>query len=130
MFSENPSLTVLVFSRQMLLVNSLIMLFWLILFQHYNYPPIIAKLTNQDGHDIPTTTLCSPETSIHFWNLSTKFHATSLLLYPLSLPLWFSFYTFGTITEFVLERIRWQSRELILVIDQYFEISIKGGERD
>ena len=41
------------------------------------------------------------------------------------------FSKFGTISEFVLERItRCQSREVIFVTDQYFERSIKGGERD
>ena len=38
---------------------------------------------------------------------------------------------FGTISEFALERItKCQSREVILVTDHYFEMSIKGRERD
>ena len=38
---------------------------------------------------------------------------------------------FGTISEFALERItKCQSREVIFVTDQYFEMSIKGRERD
>ena len=50
---------------------------------------------------------------------------------PFFLYLWFSFYTFGTISEFVLKVIaRCQSTEVIFVTDQYFEMSIKGGERD
>ena len=39
--------------------------------------------------------------------------------------------TFGTISEFALEKLtRSESREVIFVTDQYFEMSIKGEERD
>ena len=51
--------------------------------------------------------------------------------YTSVLYVWFYFYNFGTISEFVYECItRCQSRELIFVADQYFKISIKRGERE
>ena len=39
--------------------------------------------------------------------------------------------TFGIISEFVLNRItRTNASEIFFVTDQYFETSIKGGERE
>ena len=50
---------------------------------------------------------------------------------PSFLYLWFSFYTFGTTSEYVMEKkTRCQSRKVVFFTNQYFEMPIKEGEGD
>ena len=97
----------------------------------FSLGPISLSLTNTDGSiyksvgskllkflDTETVFDCIP------FNTTVIYDGTRVIR---KLPKGFS--KFGTISEFVLERIaRCRSREVIFVTDQYFERSIKGGE--
>lgn len=83
------------------------------------YKSIKSKLLQSLGTEIPVAD-CIPFNSTVIYDGMCVIRQL-----PKGLP------TFGTISEFALEKLtRSESREVIFVTDQYFEMSIKGEERD